>query len=285
MKIWKVVLAVLSLTVGAVWLALGGVNDQFHLIVCDVGQGDAILATFKSTQVLIDGGPNNQVVDCLGQHLPFWDREIELVVLTHPEEDHYRGLIEVVRRYRVGTLLTTNLEHQSGDYQLLVTEVKNRGIKVVNPVVGQEIEVGLISLDILWPSQTSLAVLGASPTTSNPNDYSIVSRLSFGTFDILLAGDIQPPVTDQTVPQVLGLSGEIEVLKIPHHGSKNGLTDTFLKVVNPKLAVISVGKNAWGHPHQEILKLLEDRGITTYRTDKTGEVEIETDGITWGVVK
>jgi competence protein ComEC len=248
-------------------------DKKLHIIACDVGQGDALLVTMGSDQILIDGGPNNKVLDCLASHMPFWDRKIELVVLTHSEKDHYQGLIEVFRRYQVETMFRTPLDAGSNDWQVLESAVGGNGTKIVNPTTGMNASLGLMHLEILNPLETN--VLG------NPNDFSIVLNLTYKDFDALFTGDIGPEVIDEVL--ATGRVKEVELLKVPHHGSKNGLTADLLAAASPEVATIGVGKNQWGHPHQEVLDILANYGLQVLRTDQLGDVEIITDGQTWRV--
>jgi len=269
----------LILVVVGLWLAVFQLPDaNFHLIACDVGEGDALLASSGSIQVLVDGGPDNKVLDCLGKYLPFWDREIELVILTHPEKDHYGGLIEVFKRYQVDNFMFNPLAVSSSDYQVLEKEVGGRGVKSIYPKEGMEVRVGKIYLDILSPSGTLLTD-NLKLKTDEPNKFSIVTLLAYGQFRALLTGDMPPEVSDRLAERLaLSAKHEWDYLKVPHHGSKNGLTQKLLDAVRPKVAVISVGKNSYGHPHEEILKMLKDKNIKILRTDEIGDVEIESDG-------
>jgi competence protein ComEC len=311
MKYWKPLFSILILAVAAVWLAVFAVPDQkLHLVFCDVGQGDAILAEVGSIQVLVDGGPDNKVLDCLSHYMPFYDREIEVVVNTHPERDHYGGLVEVFRRYKVDNFLATQLDSGDPGYGVLKNLVGGSGAKVINPTAGSVIRVGLMQLDIVWPSEEFLAenlpnftrslpaitgrllnedssVLGAYTTSKSLNDFCIASVLRFKNFETVLSCDLQPPVIDQTISQFLAiqLSSHAAILKVPHHGSKNGLTKEFLDAVDPALAVISVGKNQWGHPNEETLKLLNDKKVKYLRTDQNGDIEIVSDGKNWETKK
>jgi len=283
---WKYLFGVLILTVVTVWLAvIVSPDNKLHLIACDVGQGDAILATYRKTQILIDGGPDRSVLTCLSEHMPFWDKEIEVVILTHPEADHLTGLIEVFKRYRVKTLVATPLDASSQGYQVLKNIVGGSGTRVVNPTSGMVIRLGLLYLDIVYPASKNLGltnpsvsndVLGAFSSNQSPNDFSIVANLRLGEFDALLTGDIGPKVIDDVL--ATGKVRDIDYIKIPHHGSKNGLTKELLEASVPEIAVISVGKNPWGHPHQEVLQLLQEAGVRTLRTDQEGDIEIITDG-------
>ena len=286
---WKYLFGVLVLTVVTVWSAIFvSPDNKLHLIACDVGQGDAILVTYRKTQILVDGGPDRSVLTCLSEYMPFWDREIEVVILTHPEADHLTGLIEVFKRYRVKTLVATPLDVSSQGYQVLKNIVGGSGAKVVNPTSGMVIRLGLLYLDIVYPVSKDLGltnssinndVLGAFSSNKSPNDFSIVTNLRLGEFDALLTGDIGPKVTNDVL--ATGKIRDIDYIKIPHHGSKNGLTKELLEASVPEIAVISVGKNPWGHPNKEVLELLESYELDIYRTDQHGNVEVVTDGKKW----
>lgn len=294
--IWKYILGFLGLITLTVWLALASSGQaNLQIIACDVGQGDAILIQQNDSQILVDGGKGNKVLDCLSNHMPFWDREIELIVLTHPQLDHYGGFIEVVRRYTIEAFLTSGLDSQAKAFQTLKEEVNNSKVKVLRPEDNMILRVGDIQLDIIWPSQLFLVnnqrsreslsenVLGLTSFESSrdPNDFSIVVNLNYGEFDALLTGDIGPEIIDAIL--ATGEIHDIEYFKVPHHGSKNGLTQDLLDVSTPEVAVISSGENPWGHPHEEVLQILSEKNIRILRTDKEGDVIVETDGKRWWV--
>ncbi len=267
-------------------------EKKLHLIACDVGQGDAILAVYGTTQILIDGGATNKVIDCLGTRMPFWDRKIEVVLLTHPQLDHFGGLSEVFKRYQVERFVATSLDSSSQAYQVLISMVGGSGIQVVNPTTGMVIRSGLLYLDIVWPTndfQTAAGsisggnILGAFTTKKDPNDFSVVANLRLGEFDALLTGDIGPKIISEIIQT--GKVREVEYIKIPHHGSKNGLTKELLEIASPEVAVISVGKNSFGHPHKETLNLLKEYDIRIKRTDQDGDIEVTSDGKSWWITK
>ncbi|KKU25056.1 hypothetical protein A2435_00725 [Candidatus Woesebacteria bacterium RIFOXYC1_FULL_46_16] len=270
MKAWKYLIGFLFLASVSVWLAAFSSYDRnLHLVACDVGQGDAILAVYGDIQILTDGGPGNSVLTCLQKYMPFWDREIELVVLTHPQEDHYYGLIEVFKRYKVDTFLTNDFTPSTQGLKALENAVGGSGVRVVKPAVGTRLRLGMIYLDIVHPEQGAFS--------EDLNDISIVTILSLGDFEAILTGDIGP----KAITQMLAKTPlkDVDYIKIPHHGSKNGLTQEFLEAVRPEIAVISVGsRNSYGHPHEEVLKLLRENGVRTLRTDELGNVELVSDG-------
>ncbi len=289
-SIWRYILGFLVLGAVSVWLTVFTFPDKnLHLIACDVGQGDAILTTYGNVQVLTDGGADNKVLSCLSRHMPFWDREIEMVVLTHPQLDHFGGLVEVFKRYKVDTFLGNSVDASSSGYQVLKKEIESSQAQIVNPSEGMMIRLGKIHYDIVNPPQNfdgaviagqAVGVLGAFTASRDLNDYSVVANLSYDNFRALLTGDID----QNMIPDILktGRIEKVDYLKVPHHGSKNGLTKELLDATDPKVAVISVGKNnRYGHPHEEVLKLLRETGTKVLRTDKNGEVEVITDGKKW----
>jgi competence protein ComEC len=294
---WKILLLVLFLSAIAIWLAVFTVEkSKLKVIACDVGQGDGILITLGNTQILTDGGPpNGKLIECLSRYIPFWDRQIEVIINTHPQLDHYGGLIEVVKRYKVKYFLANNLDSGSQEYGVLKNEVEAKGIRVLNPTDDLSIGIGLIYLDILWPtdrflaenltvkttaSDTNTGVLGTSATNLDPNEFSIVYGLHYNDFDSLFTGDMSPVVSDK-IAQLLatGKKYDWEYIKVPHHGSKNGITEKLLDSLNPMVAVISLGKdNTYGHPHREVINMLNERHIKIFRTDLDGNVVVTTDG-------
>jgi len=290
MKFWKYLFLLLTLIIIVVFLAVFSFDSNLHIIACDVGQGDAILVTLGRNQILIDGGPNNKVLECLSKYIPFWDREIEMVVLTHPQKDHYGGLLEVFRRYRVDNLLANALDSSDQGYQVLETLVGGGGTRLINPIRGMKVGNSLMYLDILFPSKKVLTEnlelsgsqnsLGKYTAKLDSNEFSVVAILKYRDFSALLTGDITPKISDEII--IEGQIVDVDFLKVPHHGSKNGLTKELLNLSKPEIAVISVGKsNMYGHPHKETLDLLEGEDIKYLRTDTNGDIEIITNGRVW----
>lgn len=255
-------------------------DGRLHVVFCDVGQGDAAYIRFPDGRdMLIDGGPNNAVLGCLSSHMPFWDRSLDLVVLTHPQKDHLQGLIEVAKRYHIGRFLKSDVANTTEGYAMLTTALSDGNIPVALVAQGETIRLSQSALSVLWPQQGN--VLGA--TTTNVNDFSVVFHLRYGTFDAVLPGDADTRVEAGYRDTPLAVDG-IEVLKVPHHGSKTGMSTAYLDWLNPRLAVISVGKNTYGHPAPEILDMLSQRAIHMLRTDQAGDIEIVADGINWKII-
>jgi len=250
-------------------------DRSLKIIACDVGQGDAVLLMYQKTQVLIDGGPNDKVLDCLSRHLPWWDRTLEIVVNTHPEADHATGLIDVMERYKVVNFVKNEDAPGTDVYRLLEDGVKANGSRITtNPdrlVIGK----GMIQIDIV-KNKTRNSKL----ETRKLNLNSLVLLVKYGSFEALLTADIEPPRTEEVGDELkkLNIDWPIEYIKVPHHGSKNGLTQSLLELTKPSVGVISVGKNQWGHPTDEILNLLYSKKIKILRTDEVGDVVIKSDG-------
>ncbi len=268
------------------------------IVFCDVGQGDAIYIRFPNGRdMLVDGGPNNQVLNCLGGEMPFYDRRIDLVVLTHPQKDHLQGLIEVLKRYQVGIFVSTAVGNKTDGFLELEKVIIDKQITLKQIGRGTQIRVGKVYLHTIWPdriwlnkkiaefrSQTNLDSLGFAvdkdgKILGDPNTYSIYLHLQFQDFDLLLTGD--GDISTQTELVNLGLLSSlpvnIEVLKVPHHGAATALRSDFLNWLKPQYAVIQVGKNSYGHPRYETLEMLARYG-QVLRNDVNGKVSLKTDG-------
>ncbi|OGD44863.1 hypothetical protein A3J02_02950 [Candidatus Azambacteria bacterium RIFCSPLOWO2_02_FULL_46_11] len=251
-------------------------GDSVSVNYLDVGQGDAIfIQTPAGNQVLVDGGPNSIILSRLGRLMPFYDRSIDLMILTHPQLDHMAGLIEVAKRYKIGRILTTGVLYNSPAFAEWQKVIEEKNIPVTIAKKGQKIRLGSgVYFEILHPEKD----LAGKYYSGDVNNASIVGRLSFGKNSFLLTGDIEAPVE-------IGLAAEnganlaSDVLKVAHHGSKTSSSEEFLKAVGPKIAVIQVGrKNSYGHPTREVLTRLGQFGTQIFRNDINGTVEILSNG-------
>lgn len=251
-------------------------DEKLRIIFCDVGQGDAALITYKSLQILVDGGPDNRVLDCLQAHLPFWDKKIEMVVSTHPDTDHVTGLIDVIDRYVVTQFLINSKGKDSGTFEAFKEAVLAEEASVYFPKKGDQVNLGALKLVFLWPKEQD-QVLGATTVEKKVNESSVVFSLSFGQFEALFPGDISSPT------EALIDFPDVELLKIAHHGSKYSTSEQFLKESEPEMAIISVGKNSFGHPTKEVIDRLEEKKIKLLRTDQAGEIEVVSDGQSWTI--
>jgi len=267
-----------------------------RLVMCDVGQGDGILILKGKTQVLIDGGPSGEkILSCLAEKVPFYDRTIELIVLTNTDFDHMNGLSSVLERYEVIQFVTADGVHESAALSRFADQLTKHEVKVEAVGRGDEIQVSAgreseaLRLEVLWPTEVNkeyLAVfsnqiekskreqiLGASAKQGDLNERSVVLLLEEDGYKTLLMGD----AGDQTEKELLKLGElpDIDYLKVGHHGSKYASSLEFLQVVKPEVAIISVGEgNRYGHPTEETLARLREVGAVVQRTDKEGTIEI-----------
>ncbi|MFC2020710.1 DNA internalization-related competence protein ComEC/Rec2 [Chloroflexota bacterium] len=251
-------------------------DDNLLTSFLDVGQGDAILIQRGSQQILVDGGPSPQAISlALGKEMPFWDRTIDLVILTHPHADHITGLVEVLNRYRVGQVLYPDLEYGSPLYNEWLGLIEEKNIKSTPARAGQRIDFGSRAvIEVLNPQRPLL-----TGTESDIDNNGMVLRLEMGEVSFLITGDIMWQGELELVARRADLTST--VLKVAHHGSATSTGKEFLAVVDPRLAVISVGEaNSFGHPSDEVEARLEEKlgQENIYRTDERGTVEFITDG-------
>ncbi len=265
-------LALILVGLGAIFVFQSFNFGKLRLIACDVGQGDGILMiTPQGKEILVDGGPGTKIIQCLSEKMPFWDRTIEMIVLTHPQRDHLEGLLEVVTRYEVKTIATTQVENDTELFEAWQKAVDAEGARIYVPKSGDQMVADSVKIDVLWPTSEWLD-LWKIAKPGDLNETSVVLRVSLGNFCAYLTGDL---------PKEL-LSGlfnkSCQVLKISHHGSKTGTDIAVLEKAIPQIAIIQVGHNSFGHPHKEVLNLIESKGIKIFRNDIKGIIEIVTDG-------
>lgn len=278
--IWVGILILIFLTGLLFYQRIKFYDGKLHVVFCDVGQGDAIfIRTPKGLDILVDGGPNDNVLSCLSNHMPVWDRTIELVILTHPHTDHFFGLHEVLKRYNVLSFDTEKLGNKALGFAELTNEVKQKKISLHYLSSGDSFKAkDRLVIKILAPTREFLAETSPQGMIGENNEFaSLISLVSYGSFKLLLTGDTQADELLQAVSQY-SLSN-ISLLQVPHHGSKTGLSLEILNLLKPKVAVISVGKNnRYGHPTPYVLDLLEKAQTKTLRTDQKGEIEVISDG-------
>ncbi len=236
----------------------------------------AILIQRGSQQILVDGGPSPQAVGlALGKKMPFWDRTIDLVVLTHPHADHITGLVEVLNRYKVKQVLYPDLEYESSLYDEWLSLLQEKNIKNTLSQAGQHIELGDgVVIEVLNPQIPLL-----TGTASDIDNNGVVLHISMDNISFLLTADIWQEAEFELIARRASLTST--VLKVAHGGSDTSTSPEFLAVVNPQIAVISVGAdNPFGHPSPEVIERLQQKlgSQSIYRTDEHGTIEFITDG-------
>ncbi len=236
----------------------------------DVGQGDAILIqTPEHKNVLIDAGPDAMVVDRLSAHMGFFDKTIDLFILTHPHRDHFVGVMDILQKYQIRQVMLTGVVLDDPLYTDLIQKLKSRGIPFVFPNGGQDWQIGRHeALDVLFPFEGQ-SLLGR--TFDNANNSSIVARLTDTATGrtVMLTGDAEKELEREIL--LSGADVKSDALKLGHHGSRTATSDIFLQAVRPQTAVISAGKdNTFGHPHAETLEKLKD--ISVRQTIVEGDI-------------
>ncbi|HEX5039258.1 MAG TPA: DNA internalization-related competence protein ComEC/Rec2 [Candidatus Limnocylindria bacterium] len=276
------ILVVLVATLLAISIA-SRPDGRLHVTTLDIGQGDAILVeTPSGATMLIDGGPDPELtLRRIGANLPFFARRIDLILLTHPHQDHVAGLVEVAGRFSIGAILHAGIAFENPSYERLLTDAHRSNVQVGLARTG-----GVIALDattsvrILYPSAADAS---APLPDGDINNGSVVVVLTHGGFSALLTGDAEAPV--ETALLARHAMPQVDLLKVAHHGSRTSTSPALLEALRPSAAVISAGAdNEYGHPAPETLATLAGRpGLAVYRTDTEGDVELETDGATYRV--
>lgn len=246
-------------------------DGQLHVYFLDIGQGDGIfIQTPSGRQVLIDGGESPQhLFSELGAVMPFWDRTIDLVVLTHPDGDHMFAQIDLPDRYKIDTALETKDSVDNLDSLPWRAAMQTDGTAVQLHQAGDWIDLGNgVSLHTIWPPPEGYRGL------DEDNENSIVMKLVYGEFSVLLTGDAGLPSEAVWLKQGIDLTAD--VLKVGHHGSRSSTGPNFARAVDPQLAVIQVGENTYGHPNREVLDILAGREILCNVIH--GRVHISSDG-------
>jgi competence protein ComEC len=243
---------------------------QVHFL--DVGQGDAaLIETPSGVQVLIDGGKDATVLRRLSSEMSFFDRTIDVVIGTHPDKDHIGGLIDVLKRYKVLKILTTENKGDTGTAELYNKLKSKEGAEVLIARRGQEIHLDAsTTLRILFPD--------SDPTNMESNTSSIVFQLLYGSSTFMFTGD-SPKSIEEYLVLVEGESLKSDVLKLGHHGSRTSTSELYLDEVQPKFAIVSAGKdNTYGHPHVEVTDLLFNARVQILETVKEGTITMLSDG-------
>ena len=259
-------------------------DGLLHLTVLDIGQGDAILIEAPDGRTtLVDGGPDPELtLRRLGANLPFFARRIDLLVLSHPHQDHVAGLVDVLDRHRIGALLHVGIPFDNPATDRLLTDAARAAIPTVLARAGQRLALGAdTSATVLYPTQADAE---APLPEGDINNGSVVLLLEMGGFSALLTGDAESPIETALVGR--GQLGPVDVLKVGHHGSNSSTTPGFVDTIRPSVAIVSSGEgNEYGHPAPETLATLAAHpGIAVFRTDLDGDVEVITDGVTLRVL-
>jgi len=271
-------LVFLFLITSCLWYNLYAANPNnlyLKVVFLNVGQGDSIyIETPDGHQMLIDGGPDARVLSQLSQVMPFGDRSIDVIVATHPDADHIGGLPQVLDTYEVSTFIENGVTSDTKVYQNLEQKIFKNKIKKIIALRGNSIMLDKeknIHFDILFPDR--------DVSSFDSNDASIVGRLVYGNESFMLTGDATVYTENLIKWNESDSILKSQVLKLGHHGSHTSSSLPWLESVNPKVSIISAGKdNRYGHPHKDILERLKDLKIPYLATYEKGNIIFKTDG-------
>lgn len=257
-----------------IWYAVAAEDRGAKLTVAflDVGQGDAIfIESPTGTQILIDGGPDRSVLRELGKVMPFYDRTIDMLVVTNPDKDHFAGFLDVLRSYKVAAVMEPGTVGASAEYKVFEELIEEEPAPRLLARRGQNIDLGGGAvLEILFPDRDIEGV--------DTNDGSIVAKLIYGNTSFLLTGDTTSAV-EEYLARLDGKRLDVDVLKAGHHGSRTSTSDALVGLASPAYAVISAGKeNRYGHPHAEVLERLKQFEVETLGTYERGTIIMESNG-------
>lgn len=248
--------------------------SSFEVTFFDVGQGDAAFVLgSRGQQIVIDGGPDNTILEKLAKKIPFWDRTIDIVILSHPAQDHMAGLVDVLKKYRVKNVVWNGIRRDTGIFTAWEQALgKEREEGAIISVVRAPGRISLYNpgcpqfFDILYPINDI-----AGETFVNDNDTAVVVRFVSCGNSVLFTGDLTAKGEKQILENAYDVNSD--VLKVGHHGSRTSTSEAFLEAVSPDIAVISSGKgNQYGHPTEETLATLAQYGIEIRRTDEEGDI-------------
>lgn len=241
----------------------------------DVDHGDSILVEFPNSEVmLIDAGSSDKGYKVYKYLKSRKIKSIDILVASHPHEDHIGGMPYLLNKFPIGEIWDSGYEHGSKKQMQFLGIIEKKNIPFITPRAGFKKEIGEVQIEVLSPSEPLI-----TKTSSDANNNSIVLYLSFGKIGFLLMADLQNEGRAR-----IKKWPDCTVLKVAHHGSKDGIDKIFLHAVSPEIAVISYGKdNGYGHPHPDTLKLLEDSGCILKSTALNGTIIISTDGETWSL--
>lgn len=250
-------------------------NGYLQVFFLNIGQGDSVLIRSPvGHNILIDGGPGSKVVEELSAILPFYEKHIDLLILTHPDQDHIEGLISVLDEFTVGQVLMTGVHGSSNFYHAFLQRLKRQDIPIefAKSSIDYQVMPGF-DLDVLMPQESAIV---SKP--QNANDASVVIRLTYGQQTIFFSGDIEKDSEVQLFQSHQDLQSNI--LKVAHHGSRTSTHPSLLKAIAPQYAVIqSAEANRFNHPHSEVISRLLDQGTKVFRNDFHGRILLVSDGI------
>ncbi len=247
-------------------------HGMLTFAVLNIGQGDALfIESPTGTQVIVDGGPGKNLMREISSVVPWYDRHIDMIVVTNPDRDHYEGFIPLLDKYKVDAVLESGTASPTDTYAYLEDKFSKKRIQKTIALRGQKIDLGGGAyLEVLFPDRD---VSGLSS-----NSGSIVMRLVYGETSVMLQGDSTSAI-EHFLTNLATSTLQSTILKVGHHGSKTSTSEEYVSRVSPKWAVISSGaNNDYGHPHKETVQTLEKFHIENLDTCNNGRIIFKSDG-------
>lgn len=232
----------------------------------NVFQGDSAVIVNKSGNFLIDTGRKNYVLKPLVNTLPFFEKIIDVVFISHADGDHFEGLNFVLDEYMVRVVVLNDFDNDNKNYQKLLQKIVDKDIQVVLGIKGASLKTKDLDIKTLYPSRVDLSL-------KNTNDKSEILLINTLDKKWLFTGDITDKILEKVV--VNENVGDIDVLKSPHHGGKHTINPNILSLLKAEEAIISVGSNNYGHPNSDVINMLESFGSKVLRTDVIGNIQIK----------
>lgn len=247
-------------------------QPEDKIVFLDIGQGDSILLQDGTSQVLIDGGPGMTVLTRLSEELPWFDKTIDVVISTHPDQDHLEGLLHVLERYKVKLVILPQIPHtsqlQAEWLKKLQDAIERNNSAYRFAWKGENLKFQDLNIEVLAPDQETLTEARDDKKT---NDAAVIIRVDMHDRSLLLTADAESQVEKHVVETIPAEKLDVDILKAGHHGSKTSTTQQLLDAVSPSFVAISVGaKNRYGHPHPTVLDRLKT--ISYMRTDHSGSI-------------
>ena len=276
-------------------------DNYVYIIFCDVGQGDAIIITFKNKQMLVDGGSDGKVLSCLEENMPFWDKSIDFLVVTHMDYDRIGGLSSVLSRYSVNIIFKNLSSKKTAGFEAFEASVLRKSfknIKIVTSYIGQQLVLGDLVRTIVISPQVKYGVVDRVKENKtetilsdenhffeqkfdnkiSENDLSIGLFITINEIGLLLTGDMEEPGELAVIES--GMTRPTNIIKAGHHGSKSSSTRQFISIFRPEVFVISNGENnQYNHPAPRVIDVFREFEANIYRTDSQGNIEFITDGV------
>lgn len=264
---WPTLLLFFALVWGSVFFNNSSESPEIYFL--DVGQGDSeLLVLNNKVKILIDGGPNSDLSKKLANILPRFNNYIDLIILSHPQLDHFGGFLDLIKRYKIGAFIYSGEDNDTQSFQNLKKALQEKNIPII--ILKEKDKISYLGdrMEMLWPPQNF--------SEEDVNEETLVVKfISENGLSVLFTGDIGIKTEEKILKQH---DVKADILKVPHHGSKNSSSANFLREVSPKISVIEVGKNYYGHPTKEVLNRLAQVKSQIFRTDQNGTLKIVLNG-------